>query len=117
MLPARQRAAVIVSVGITLLLIGCSTTQPSEQTQTVVEQHAENGYIVKQTHDTASVHQTWQFGTDAVDNTLILPTGSGIYPFVIYLPGLGESSNAGAQWRRAWAEAGAGSGQHLSGEF
>lgn len=106
MLPAHQREAVIVLVGITLLLTGCSTTQPSEQTQTVVEQHAENGYIVKQPHDTASVHQTWQIGTDAVDITLILPIGSGIYPLVIYLPGLGESSNAGAQWRLAWAEAG-----------
>lgn len=105
-LSARQREAVIVLVGVALFLTGCATIQPSGQTQSVVEQHAENGYSTKQRHDTTSGHQTWQIGTAAVDITLMLPTGSGIYPLVIYLPGLGESSNAGAQWRRAWAEAG-----------
>jgi predicted dienelactone hydrolase len=106
-LPAWKREAVIVLVNVALFaLMGCSTIQPSEQTPTIVQQHAGNGYIVKKPHDTTVVHQTWQIGTDAVDITLTMPTGSGLYPLVIYLPGLGESSNAGVQWRRGWAEAG-----------
>jgi dienelactone hydrolase len=29
-----------------------------------------------------------------------------MYPLVVYLPGLGESPNAGIQWRQTWARAG-----------
>jgi dienelactone hydrolase len=106
-LPAWKREAVFVLATVTLFaLMGCSTFQPAKQTSILVQQHAEKGYVVKKHYDTTSVHQTWQIGTDAVEITLTLPTGSGLYPLVLYLPGLGESSNAGAQWRRGWAEAG-----------
>ena len=55
---------------------------------------------------TVSSHETLRAGAEAVDVTLLLPTAPGLYPLVIYLPGLGESSEAGLAWRRTWAERG-----------
>lgn len=41
-----------------------------------------------------------------IDVKLLCPTTPGRYPLVIYLPGLGESTLAGARWRDTWAQAG-----------
>ncbi|MBV8124349.1 MAG: hypothetical protein JO370_09745 [Paucibacter sp.] len=38
--------------------------------------------------------------------TIVRPTSSGPHPLVLYLPGLGESEEAGSLWRQAWARAG-----------
>ena len=35
-----------------------------------------------------------------------MPSGEGNFPLIVYLPGLGESAEGGAAWRRSWAEAG-----------
>jgi hypothetical protein len=37
---------------------------------------------------------------------LLVPSPPGTYPLVVYLPGLGESPDAGLSWRQAWARAG-----------
>lgn len=49
-----------------------------------------------------------QFGSDeqAIDLKLLCPATPGRYPLVVYLPGLGESTLAGARWRDTWARAG-----------
>jgi dienelactone hydrolase len=41
-----------------------------------------------------------------IEMTLLRPAAAGVFPLVIYLPGLGEPSSAGAAWRQAWAQAG-----------
>jgi dienelactone hydrolase len=38
--------------------------------------------------------------------TIIQPSREGKYPLVIYMPGLGESSDAAADMRNAWAKSG-----------
>src|SRR5258705_321132 len=52
-----------------------------------------------------AVPATWAVRGDEVDITLLMPSGRGPFPLVVYLPGLGESSAAGSAWRRVWAEA------------
>jgi dienelactone hydrolase len=65
-----------------------------------------SGYVVDHRHPTESSRETWTIGGEAVDVSLMLPSDAGSFPLVVYLPGLGEASVAGAAWRRAWAEAG-----------
>jgi dienelactone hydrolase len=54
----------------------------------------------------APVTATWNVRGEELDVTLLAPAERGPFPLIVYLPGLGESSAAGAAWRRAWAEAG-----------
>jgi predicted dienelactone hydrolase len=54
----------------------------------------------------APVATTWTVRGEELDVTLLAPAERGPFPLIVYLPGLGESSAAGAAWRRAWAEAG-----------
>ena len=49
---------------------------------------------------------TWTIDSEPVDVRLMVPAQGGSYPLVIYMPGLGESADAGLSWRQAWAQAG-----------
>ncbi|WP_349571661.1 alpha/beta hydrolase [Azotobacter salinestris] len=48
----------------------------------------------------------WQVAGQAVEVSWMAPEQARGAPLILYLPGLGEGSRGGAQWRRAWAEAG-----------
>ncbi|MBB2494596.1 alpha/beta hydrolase [Aquipseudomonas ullengensis] len=48
----------------------------------------------------------WMLGEEAVEVSWLAPREAQGAPLIVYLPGLGEGSRAGEQWRRAWAEAG-----------
>lgn len=48
----------------------------------------------------------WQVAGQVVEVSWMVPEQAQGAPLILYLPGLGEGSRAGAQWRRAWAEAG-----------
>ncbi|MFD2838032.1 alpha/beta hydrolase family protein [Azotobacter vinelandii] len=48
----------------------------------------------------------WQVAGQAVEVSWLAPEQVQGMPLILYLPGLGESSRDGVQWRRAWAEAG-----------
>jgi dienelactone hydrolase len=50
--------------------------------------------------------ETWLRGDDEVTVSLLVPRGGPPSPLILYLPGLGESAEAGELWRRAWAQAG-----------
>jgi hypothetical protein len=52
------------------------------------------------------MHEAWTLAGEPVDMTVVRPSGSDLFPLVIYLPGLGEPSSAGDAWRHAWAQAG-----------
>ncbi|WP_310389723.1 hypothetical protein [Roseateles sp.] len=55
----------------------------------------------------ATVSQQWVVKGDPLPVTLLTPVGgSASLPLLVYLPGLGESAQAGAHWRYAWARAG-----------
>ena len=48
----------------------------------------------------------WLISGQAVLLVLAEPGPPALVPLVIYLPGLGESGQAGERWRSAWASAG-----------
>lgn len=59
--------------------------------------------------DTASAdphRESWPYGEDELVVDLLVPLGTASSPLVLYLPGLGESAEAGTVWRTAWSRAG-----------
>lgn len=55
----------------------------------------------------AITSQQWVVKGDPLPVTLVAPVGGpASLPLLVYLPGLGESAQAGAHWRYAWARAG-----------
>ena len=55
----------------------------------------------------ATVSQQWVVKGEPLPVTLLTPvSGPAGLPLLVYLPGLGESAQAGALWRYAWARAG-----------
>lgn len=50
--------------------------------------------------------ETWSYGADRLAIHLLVPQGATPSPLILYLPGLGESAEAGNTWRSAWSRAG-----------
>jgi dienelactone hydrolase len=78
----------------------------TKEAEAALDRHVERGYHADRRYATVSARDTWKLGADVVDVTVIMPAGTDRFPLIVYLPGLGESSDAGAAWRRGWAEAG-----------
>jgi len=74
--------------------------------EAAVERHVERGYLADRKYATVSTRDSWTIDGDTVDVSLIAPGGTQSLPLVVYLPGLGESSESGSAWRESWAEAG-----------
>jgi hypothetical protein len=72
----------------------------------VATQPHQPGYIAEQRYATTTIHETWTLAGEPVEMTVVRPTGNGVLPLIIYLPGLGEPSSGGLAWRNAWAQAG-----------
>lgn len=89
-----------------ILVAGCQQTTRPNVAESVPKPPHRPGYIAEQRYATSSVHETWTLGGEPVEVTLLRPSGNGTFPLVIYLPALGEPSNAGAAWRQAWAQVG-----------
>ena len=85
---------------------GCQTPTRSSEVDQPARQAPEAGYTAEQRYAVTSTHETWALGDDALDITLVRPSGQGPFPVIVYLPGLGEPSNGGPAWRQAWAQAG-----------
>jgi predicted dienelactone hydrolase len=71
-----------------------------------VREFAARGYAPATHDDIESGTHELRVAGQAVQAVLTLPRGARAAPLVVYLPGLGESAEAGAVWRRAWAAAG-----------
>src|SRR5258706_655057 len=100
-----QHVVLVLLVAATLA--GCATSQRSTGPLVAPPRLYDDTIYRKPTLSLAApVHSTWQVRDDELDVTLLVPSDRGPFPLVIYLPGLGESSNAGSAWRRVWAEAG-----------
>jgi hypothetical protein len=95
----RLLAAACAALGV--LAAGCSH-EPKLEARPITDR----GYVSKQQFATSQSQDTWQVGDAVLDVSLIVPSGSGVYPLVIYLPGLGESVAAAGLWRSAWAQSG-----------
>jgi hypothetical protein len=100
-MPALLAAAIVAAIGG-----GCAATARLGPQPPLARDTDQSAYRSGQRQATVSSRETWKAGGEEFDVTLLLPAARGVYPLVIYLPGLGESSEAGPAWRRAWAEAG-----------
>jgi hypothetical protein len=94
-----------------IFLSGCSSLSKPHRNE-AAEKHTrlktELSYISERRYVTSSIKDTWALGAANVVITLQQPVGEGSFPLIVYLPGLGESSEDGAAWRKTWAEAGYG---------
>ncbi len=70
------------------------------------ERHLEGAYRPAARLPVRGWDAEWQVAGKVVEVSWMAPEQASGVPLILYLPGLGEGSRAGAQWRRAWAEAG-----------
>lgn len=103
--------AIVAGLAGALLLSGCGGGPPKARLEEQQQQRefAARGYAPS--GEAVTVQSlAWRLRGDDVRLSLVLPAGAGDgsapRPVVLYLPGLGESEQAGLVWRRAWAAAG-----------
>jgi hypothetical protein len=109
---ARSRGVALL--GATLLVAGlvcsvtsgCASKSSGTPDAAVAKPPADGGYVSNRRYETISTQDTWTVRENVVDVSLLVPAPPGIYPLVLYLPGLGEAADAGLSWRQAWAQAG-----------
>jgi dienelactone hydrolase len=99
-------AAGFFAAGMALLLAACAAPSARRDNDNAMREFAARGYASVE-HDAVvnSLHN-WQVGGHAVHLALSRPERSGASAVVVYLPGLGETSDAGERWRSTWAAAG-----------
>lgn len=97
---------VCISIVLVALLAGCQHASRHHATEPAAQQSPQPGYKAAQHYATTSTLEAWKLAGEPIEMTLVRPAGAAVLPLVIYLPGLGEPSSAGAAWRQAWAEAG-----------
>lgn len=100
-----------VPLGLCLLATaGCAMGPPKPSPAEVRERmerfSMNGGYAPAHRFAIASVRETWPHRQSKLDVSFLVPEGSGSYPLVVYLPGLGEDAMAAPLWREAWASAG-----------
>jgi len=99
------RPALVIASLVCSMTLGCASKSDGSLDAVAVKP-SPGGYVVNRRYETMSTRDTWTVDGDAVDVSLLVPAPSGVYPLVLYLPGLGELSDAGLSWRQAWAQAG-----------
>lgn len=108
--PSRLFSFCIAASSCLTLIVACSL-RPSpltEQEQLAKRDAliAAGGYNIAGTYAMDSASERWWRDGVAVDTVLLAPREPGVYPLILYLPGLGEPANAGRLWREYWAKAG-----------
>lgn len=91
------------------VLAGCATHDREwhkQSGESHISRTSSPGYLAEQHYATASIRERWTLGGEPVELSMLIPQGGHKLPLVIYLPGLGETADAGLAWRQAWAEAG-----------
>jgi dienelactone hydrolase len=88
------------------MLVACSTDPPRGPTDADVQAFAARAYVPAEHHAASTTHYAWSVSGQAVSLVVSRPDATGPAPVVIYLPGLGEPSEAGELWRTAWTAAG-----------
>ncbi len=90
-----------------VLMMGCSSAPKQQKIdQTKIQQFATRGYDSGIDYATSISKLSLNIGNECCQITIVQPNREEKYPLVIYLPGLGESSDAGADMRNAWARSG-----------
>jgi len=97
-------------IACAVFLTGCffrpSPPTSEEQAEKVGQFIAEGGYSPAHSYAIDSIRETWRHDGQAVEISMLAPTAPGVYPLIIYLPGLGEHADGGRLWRETWAKAG-----------
>lgn len=89
------------------LMDGCSSSVKRPKIDlSKVQQFAARGYDSGIDNATSISKLSLNIENECCQIVLVQPDRAGKYPLVIYLPGLGESSDAGAGMRNAWAKSG-----------
>lgn len=94
------------AVGMVALLAACSTHSPPQPDQALIRAFAARGYASVEHASVSTSTSHWAASGQTAKLVLARPARTGAVPVVIYLPGLGEASEAGERWRTAWASAG-----------
>jgi dienelactone hydrolase len=87
-------------------LVACATDQPSGPADEEVLAFAARGYSGAERRVASTTTHAWSVSAQSLNVVVSLPDGATAAPLVIYLPGLGETSEAGELWRAAWSSAG-----------
>lgn len=94
-------------VSLCLGLAGCgSSPSVGGGGDAAVARFAAAGYRVERRYEVEVTAATWYRDGEPLDLVVRMPSGAGPAPLVLYLPGLGESVQAGERWCEAWARAG-----------
>jgi len=100
----------LVIIASTFLIESCfwghSLPTPEQRAEKIATYIAEGGYAPERSHAIKSIHETWWHNGQALEVVVLSPAEQGIYPLIIYLPGLGEHAEGGKIWRETWAKAG-----------
>lgn len=102
---SHQRLRLCVVGVACALLAGCAPAPPKPDAARV-SQFSGHGYASDERYGVSTTLATWTIGAEGYDVALTVPEKAGRFPLVIYLPGLGETRDAGTIWRNAWAQAG-----------
>jgi hypothetical protein len=89
-----------------VLLAACATDPPSGPSDEEVQAFSAGGYRGAERGAATTTTHAWPVGEQALSVVVSLPDTTNAAPLIIYLPGLGESSEAGELWRAAWSSAG-----------
>lgn len=100
-------------IGGAALLCGCGSAppggvRPAQRGEDDYEfsRFSRRGYEAAAAASAYPYRETWVYGDDEIQLNCLVPRGAEPSPLVVYLPGLGESAEAGETWRQAWARAG-----------
>lgn len=107
-----QRDKAVIAAGcvsLQLLLTACAGTAPGHSNEVPVrktEERVAAPYAPARHEAVDTITSIWQLTGGSVKIVLCEPQRMGASPLVVYLPGLGEPSEAGERWRMAWASGG-----------
>jgi len=86
--------------------MGPTPLTPEQQSAKIDASIAKGGYSAVLNYEIESSTETWQHDNQGIQITMMTPVVPGNYPLIVYLPGLGESSETSKLWREVWAKAG-----------
>jgi dienelactone hydrolase len=104
--PAQTIVHGIACAGVLLCVAACATAPTTQLNDAQVRAFSASGYAASVEDSFKTTLSNWSLSGQSVHIVLAQPAKVPSTPVVIYLPGLGETSEAGERWRTAWASAG-----------
>lgn len=102
----RRRLIGMFAGSALLTVAGCGSRSPGREEDAEYKQFSRRGYEAPLSSMAEPYRDIWLHGEDEVSVSLLVPRNGAPSPLIIYLPGMGESAEAGELWRKAWAQAG-----------